>query len=62
LLISKQGTGISCPTIDNLLATYFSYFISIGFLPPPPNAPSNLQIDWKKIGEGVEAMTRTNRT
>jgi hypothetical protein len=35
------GIGVVCPPVDErLLAAYFSYFVKIGFLEPPPTAPA----------------------
>jgi thioester reductase-like protein len=32
------GTGIVCPPVDDaMLGKYLDYFVSTGFLPPPPN-------------------------
>jgi len=55
-------SGISCPKMESLLVTYFSYFIHCKFIEPPPRVPSDdLHINWKKIGDGVQLLSRTNR-
>jgi len=55
--------NIECPMIDSILGLYFSYFIQCGFVKPPPtDANNNLQINWKIIGEGVQILTRSNRS
>ena len=57
-----EGSDIKCPTIQNLLTTYFSYFIQSGFVKPPQSAPNNnLNIDWNLISEGVTMLTRSDR-
>jgi len=31
-----EGTAIRCPTVPEVMGTYLSYLVQVGFLPPPP--------------------------
>jgi len=59
------GTDIACPDVDRVLFTYVSYLISCKFLTPPADIDQGslfLGLDWGKISEGVQRLTRTNRS
>lgn len=58
----STDTDVRCPPVEKLLSAYFSYLIESGFMPPPAIPTNNLNINWKKIEEGVEQLTRTKRS
>eukprot|EP01116_Phalansterium_solitarium_P003577 TRINITY_DN1439_c0_g1_i1.p1 TRINITY_DN1439_c0_g1~~TRINITY_DN1439_c0_g1_i1.p1 ORF type:complete len:1931 (+),score=838.25 TRINITY_DN1439_c0_g1_i1:91-5883(+) len=62
-LAAIAGSKLPLPEFDSLLVTYLSYLVSASFLPPPPSAASDrLHIDWQRIGDGVEMLSRTKRS
>lgn len=58
-----EGTSVACPDIDSIVLQYISYLVKCKFLSLPSSDMSNkLNIDWRMIGEGIQKLTRTNRS
>ncbi len=61
LLQVCKGAATAFPDMVAVLPTYFSYFVRCKFVDAPKASPSNINIDWALIANGVEQLTRSSR-
>jgi len=60
-LTAIKNANFISPKINNLLGTFFSYFIQCGFINPPIQSPGPA-LSWTQIKPGtVQMLMRTNR-